>query len=86
MLKALKNYVILKKEKAENTTASGIILTTPEKQAGNVATVLGVGSQCDEGLKAGMRVIFKEYAGTKYEEQEEEYIILKDDDVLAIIA
>ena len=32
-----------------------------------------------------MRVIFKEYAGTKYEEQEEEYIILKDEDVLAII-
>ena len=75
MLKPLQKNVILKKEKAETTTASGIILTSPQKQAGNQAIVVAVGSKCDEDLKEGMKVIFKEYSGTKFEDHDDEYII-----------
>ena len=42
MLKPLHDYVILKKEKAETQTASGIILTSPKEQASNQATVVAV--------------------------------------------
>lgn len=85
MLKPLHDYVILKKEKAESQTASVIILTTQLEQASNQATVVAVGAQCDENLKEGMNVIFKEYSGTKFKEDETEYMILKEEDILAII-
>lgn len=85
MLKPLQNYVILKKEKAESQTASGIILTTPKEQASNLATVVAVGPQCDDHLKEGMTVIFKEYSGTKYKDDDIEYMILKEEDILAIV-
>lgn len=85
MLKPLHDYVILKKEKAETTTASGIILTSPKEQASNQATVVSVGPECDEQLKEGMTVIFKEYSGTKFNENDEEYMILEEEDILAIV-
>lgn len=85
MLKPLHDYVILKKEKAENQTASGIILTAPKEQASNQATVVAVGPKCDELLKEGMTVIFKEYSGTKFKDDEIEYMILEEEDILAII-
>ena len=85
MLKPLQKNVILKKEKAETTTASVIILTSPQKQAGNQAIVVAVGSKCDEDLKEGMKVIFKEYSGTKFEDHDDEYIILEEKDIIAII-
>ncbi|MCD8028024.1 MAG: co-chaperone GroES [Erysipelotrichaceae bacterium] len=86
MLKPLHDYVILKKEKAENKTASGIILTTPKEQASNKATVVSVGPKCDEQLQPGTTVIFKEYSGTKFkDESEDEYMILQEEDILAIV-
>lgn len=85
MLKPLHDYVILKKEKAEAKTASGIILTSPKEQSSNQATVVSVGSQCDELLKEGMTVIFKEYSGTKFKDNDDEYMILKEEDILAIV-
>lgn len=85
MLKPLHDYVILKKEKTENKTASGIILTTPKEQASNQATVVAVGPKCDELLKEGMTVIFKEYSGTKFKDDEIEYMILEEEDILAIV-
>ncbi len=85
MLKPLHDYVILKKEKAETTTASGIILTNPKEQASNQATVVSVGPQCDKTLNSGMMVIFKEYSGTKFKDNDDEYTILKEEDILAIV-
>ena len=85
MLKPLHDYVILKKEKAETTTASGIILTSPKEQAGNQAKVVAVGPKCDDSLKDGMNVIFKEYSGTKFNDNDEEYMILEEEDILAIV-
>lgn len=85
MLKPLHDYVILKKEKAEKQTASGIILTTPKEQASNQAKVVAVGPKCDDHLKEGMNVIFKEYSGTKFKDNDDEYMILEEKDILAIM-
>ena len=85
MLKPLHNFIIVKKEKPETQTASGIILTAPKEQANNQATVVSVGPKCDEILKPGMTVLFKEYAGTKFNDQDDEYIILEEKDILAIV-
>lgn len=85
MLKPLHDYVILKKEKAENKTASGIILTNPKEDASNQAKVVAVGPNCQDFIKEGMTVIFKEYSGTKLNKDDEDFIILKEEDILAIV-
>ena len=85
MLKPLHNFIIVKKEKPETQTASGIILTAPKEQENNQATVVSVCPKCDEILKPGMTVLFKEYAGTKFNDHEDEYLILEEKDILAIV-
>lgn len=85
MLKPLQDYVILKKEKAEKQTASGIILTSPKEESTNQAKVISVGSESKGHLKNDMTVIFKEYSGTRYKENDEEFIIIKEEDILAIV-
>ena len=59
MLRPLNDNVILKKEKAETTTASGIILTNPKEEKSNQAIVVAVGTKCDDEIKEGIRVIYK---------------------------
>ncbi|MBB5183762.1 GroES family chaperonin [Catenisphaera adipataccumulans] len=85
MLKPLHDYVLLKKEKEEEkTTASGIILTT-SKEPSKLAVVEAVGSGVkDAGYKAGDRVLFKEYAGTNVKIGDDEFIVIKDEDVIAV--
>ena len=85
MLRHLNDNVILKKEKAETTTASGIILTNPKEEKSNQAIVVAVGTKCDDELKEGIRVIYKEYSGTKFNDNDDEYLILAQKDILAII-
>ena len=85
MFKPLHDYVILKKEKVENKTASGIILSQPKEEVTNQAVVYAIGPKCQNDLKEGLKVIFKEYSGTKINKDDEEYIILKEEDILAII-
>lgn len=85
MLKPLHDYVVLKKEKVENTTASGIILTNPKEDVSNQAKVIAVGPKCHDDLSVGMTVIFKEYSGTKFHQDDEDYIIIEEEDILAII-
>lgn len=84
MLKPLNNNVILKKAKAENKTASGIVLTSVKEEK-NQAVVVAVGSKCDEQLKEGMKVIYKEYSTTSFKADEDEYLIISDENILAIV-
>ena len=85
MLKPLNKNVILKKEKAESTTASGIVLVKPQESASNQAKVVAIGPQCDDMLSVGATVIFKEYSGTKFNQDDDEFMILDQDDILAIV-
>lgn len=86
MLKPLHDYVLLQKEKEENqtTTASGIILTSG-KEKSKLAVVANIGSDVKEaGYVVGDKVLYKEYSGTTVKVDGEEYIVIKDEDIIAV--
>ena len=92
MLKPLHDNVVLKKEKVEKTTASGIVLTSDVKDSPSIATVVAVGegTKVDGELvplvvKVGDKVVYKKYSTTEFKYNDEEYLIIREDDILAIV-
>ncbi len=85
MLKPLQKNVVLKKEEVENKTSSGIFLGTENKSLPSIAKVLAVGPDCESKLKENDTVVFKEYSGSKVKIDTIEYIIIDEEDILAII-
>ena len=92
MIKPLSNRVLVKMEEGEETTKSGIILSNSAKEKTQIAEVLevGPGEKIDRKLeemyvKKGDRVIVSKYAGTEVKYDNEEYLIVKQDDILAIV-
>ena len=86
MLKPLHKNVILRKEEEEKKTASGIILTETAKTKSSIAVVAAIGKDADVNIKENDKVVYKEYSGTKVTLDEVEYIIIEDEDILAVIA
>ena len=87
-IKPLGNRVALKKLEAEEKTSGGIILTSSAKEAPQVAEVVAAGpGSKDEPmeLKVGDKVVFSKYAGTDIKFKGEEYTIMSQDDILAIV-
>ena len=91
MLKPLFDNVVLTKEKQENKTVSGIILSESKEQP-QIGKVLAVGpGKMENGslikptVKAGDRVVFKKYGTTEVELDKEEYLVISESDILAII-
>ncbi len=93
MLKPLGDRIIAKAVSAEETTAGGIVLpdTAKEKPQEGEVIAVGPGTQLESGKKAPMdvkvgdRIIYGKYAGTEVKVGGEEYIILRQDDVLAVL-
>ncbi len=88
MLKPLNEHVILKKETPEKKTKSGIILTSKDQESPTMAKVIAVGPGNNDykmTVKKGDMVVFKSYATTDIEYQGESYLILKENDILAIV-
>ncbi len=92
MIRPLSNRVLLKMEEGEETTKSGIILSNSAKEKTQIAKVLevGPGEKVDGKIedmyvKKGDRVVVSKYAGTEVKYENEEYLILKQDDILAIV-
>lgn len=87
MIKPLKNYVVLKKEKnLEEKKVGSIILATSKKDDANVANIIEVGEEVKNSeLVKGAKVIYKEYSTTSYKENDDEYLLMKDEDILAVI-
>jgi len=93
-LKPLANRVVIKPIEQEEKTKGGIYLpdtaSKERPQEGEVVAV-GPGKLLDNGERAKMevkekdRIIFSKYAGTEVKIDEEEYLILSDSDILAII-
>ncbi|MBR4462138.1 MAG: co-chaperone GroES [Erysipelotrichaceae bacterium] len=93
MIKPLYNNVLLKKVEASNQTESGIIISQKEKNE-EYAVVEAV-SECKEvkiddkvyemPLKKGDKVMYKKYSGTEVNDGDEEYILIKAEDILAIV-
>ncbi len=88
----LGDRVVLKQLVAEEVTSSGIILATQNKEKPQQAEVVAVGpggmvdgKEVKMEVKTGDQVIFSKYAGTEVKLDNEEYIIVKQSDILAIV-
>ena len=91
-LRPLGDRVILKYQEAEEKTQSGIILPDNAKEKPQEAMVVAAGSGMSCGgkniqmqVKEGDRVIFSKYAGTEVKIEEEEYTIVSQKDIMAVV-
>ncbi len=92
MIKPLLDRVVIKMIESEETTKSGIILSASAKEKPQIAEVIAVGpggkvdgKEIEMYLKKGDKVIVSKYAGTEIKYEGEELIIVKQEDVLAIV-
>ncbi len=92
MIKPLEDRVLLKMKDAEETTKSGIILSSGSQEKPQIAEVIAVGpGRIEDGkkiemdIKVGDKVITSKYSGTEIKYEGQEYIIVKESDVLAIV-
>ncbi len=91
-LKPLSDRVVLKHLEAEEKTQSGIILTGAAKEKPQEAVVVAVGpggvvdgEKVEMQVKVGDKVIYSKYAGTEVSLNKEDYVIVKQNDILAIV-
>lgn len=81
----LADRVVAVREKAESKTVSGLYLPDSAKEKPTYAVVESVGPEV-KSLKKGDKIVFKEYATTELKVNNVEYLIVKEEDVLAKIA
>jgi chaperonin GroES len=87
-LNPLNDRVVLKQLIAEETTKSGIVIPGQNKEKPQQAEVVAVGPGTEEvkmQVKVGDKVIYSKYSGTEVKLDDDEYIIVKQDDILAVI-
>lgn len=88
-IKPLADRVLIKAAPAEEKTAGGIIIpdTAKEKPLQGKVLAVGNGTKDEEMvLKAGDTVLYGKYAGTEVELEGEKYLIMRQSDVLAVLA
>ena len=91
-LMPLTDRVVLKQLEAEETTKSGIILTGTAQEKPQDAEVIAVGpggmvdgKEVVMQVKEGQKVIYSKYAGAEVKLEGEEYIIVRQNDILAVV-
>ena len=92
-VKPIGDRILVKRIEAEEKTAGGIVVpdTAKEKPKEGKIISLGTGKVLDDGkkkeflVKEGDKILFESYAGTEVKIDSEEYLLMKEDDVLGII-
>ena len=91
-LRPLGDKVVLQQKKAEETTKSGIILAASAQEKPQEAEVIAVGPggivdgrEVVMQVKEGQKVIYSKYAGTEVKLDGQEYIIVRQNDILAVV-
>ena len=91
-IKPLADRVVIKMEQAQETTKSGIVLAGTAKEKPQIASVVAVGpggmvdgKEVQMYVKVGDKVITSKYSGTEVKFDNEEYTILRQSDILAIV-
>ena len=91
-LKPLADRVVIKMEEVKETTKSGIILAGTAKEKPQIASVVAVGSggvvdgkDVEMYVKVGDKVITSKYSGTEIKFEDEEFTIVRQSDILAIV-
>ena len=81
----LGDRLVIKQVVAEETTKSGIVLPGQTKEKPQEATIVAVGKDVKEELNVGDTVIYSKYSGNNVKVDDVEYIIVKEEDVLAVL-
>lgn len=91
-IRPLGDRVVIKRLEAEETTKSGIVLPGASKEKPQEAEVVAVGpggvvegKEVTMEVKVGDRVLFSKYSGNEIKFEGEEYIVIKQNDILAVI-
>lgn len=91
-LRPLADRVVVKLTQVEETTSSGIILAASAQEKPQIAEVLAVGpggmvdgKEVEMFVKVGDKVITSKYSGTEVKLDNEEYIIVRQNDILAVV-
>ena len=87
-LKPVADHVVIKATEAEETTKSGIILSSASQEKPQICEVVAVGTGTDDEkmyIKAGQKVVVAKYTGTDIKLDDQEYTIIKQSDILAIV-
>ena len=92
-IRPLGDRVLVQRVEAEEMTAGGILLpeSAKEKPKEGIVIAIGEGKTLDNGekstfsVKKGDRVLFTSYAGTEVKFEGDEYLIMREDDILAVI-
>ena len=91
-LRPLADRVIIKSSEVEETTKSGLILTGSAKEKPQMAEVIAVGpggivdgKEVVMNVAVGDKVIYSKYAGNEVKVDDEEYIIVRQSDILAVV-
>ena len=87
-VKPLGDRVLVKNDKAETKTSSGIIIPEAAQEKTQTATVVEVGPGTEKvkiSVKNGDRIMYDKYAGTQIKIDGEDHLILKMDDIIAVI-
>ncbi len=93
-LQPLGDRVVVEREESEQVTSGGIVLpdTAKDKPVRGVVIAVGDGRLLKDGARAplqvkpGDRVVFSSYAGDEFKLGEEEYLLMREEDILAVIA
>ncbi len=83
-LQPLGDYVVAVGEKAESKTASGLYLPDKAQEKPKTAKVVAIGKEAKQ-VKVGDRIVYKSYSTTEVKVGDEEYILIKEEDVLATV-
>ena len=92
-IRPLYDKILVKRVEDEEKTEGGIIIpdTAKEKQSEGEIVAVGKGRKTDDGklvkpdVKPGEKVLFSKYAGTEFEIDGVEYVIMREDDILGVI-
>lgn len=93
MIKVIGARVVVREEKPEETTSGGIVLPDQAKEKTHLGTVIAVGNGIYDSkgnlhpvnISVGDKVIFAKFAGVSIKHDQEEYIIINERDILAIV-
>jgi chaperonin GroES len=83
-IKPLADYVVAQAEEAESKTASGLYLPDKAQEKPKIAKVVAVGAATRQ-IKVGDRILYKGYSTTEVKVSSEDYILVKEEDVLATV-
>ena len=84
-IEPLSEYVLIEPKRADSRTASGIVLPDTSEEKPQEGTVVAVGSDKKIKVKPGQNVIYSKYSGNEIKVGDMEYLLVKNEDILAIV-